>query len=79
MTDAFIPLHAIKGRGMATSIAHRFSRDDRAAFDDGWGTLEDGVAASADRLPLQTEVTFEECKSAIAGRNAVLKRQSQSS
>ena len=74
-----IPTHAIKGRGTATQIAHRFSRDGRAAFADGWGTLEAGAAESADKLPLQTEVTFEECKSAITGRNAVLKRQSQSS
>ena len=60
-----IPLHAIKGRGTATHIAHRYSRDARAAFDDGWGTLEEGAAESADRLPLQTQVTFEDCKSAI--------------
>ena len=60
-----IPIHAIKGRGTATAIAHRFSRDERDAFDDGWGTLEDGAAESADKLPLQTQVTFEDCKSAI--------------
>ena len=60
-----IPVHAIKGRGTATHIAHRFSVDERAAFDDGWGTLEDGAAESAEKLPLQTQVTFEDCKSAI--------------
>ena len=38
MSDAFIPLHALKGRGAATHIAHRFERDQRAAFDDGCGT-----------------------------------------
>ena len=61
-----IPLHAIKGRGSATAIAHRFSRDERAAFDDGWGTLEDGMAEREDGLPLQTTVRFEDCKSAIS-------------
>ncbi len=66
MKDVLVPVHAIKGRGMATSMAHRFSRDERAAFDDGWGTLEDGVAQAADQLPLQTEVTFEDVKSAIS-------------
>ena len=63
--QTLIPIHAIKGRGMATSLAHRFSVDARAAFDDGWGTLEDGAAESADKLPLQTLVTFEDAKSAI--------------
>jgi DNA repair photolyase len=71
--SSIIPIHAIKGRGMATSIAHRFSRDERDAFDDGWGTLgnvEDQTAEfqdadSQDKLPLQTQVTFEDAKSAI--------------
>ncbi len=60
-----IPIHIIKGRGTATHIAHRFSRDERDAFDDGWGTLEDDAAEAAEKLPLQTQVTFEDCKSAI--------------
>lgn len=63
--DTVIPIHAIKGRGMATSIAHRFSSDERDAFDDGWGTLEDSSAVSADKLPLQTQVRLEDAKSAI--------------
>ena len=66
MNEATIPIHAIKGRGMATSIAHRFSQDERDAFDDGWGTLQDGAAESASRLPLQTQVTWEDVKSAIS-------------
>ena len=60
-----IPIEAIKGRGSATAIAHRFSRDERGAFDDGWGTLEEGAAEGAERLPLQTQVRFEDAKSAI--------------
>ena len=43
MADTFIPVQALKGRGAATRLAHRFERDERAAFDDGWGTLEEGV------------------------------------
>ncbi len=58
-------IQSIKGRGSATAIAHRFSRDARDAFDDGWGTLEEGVAESADKAPLHTQVTFEDAKSAI--------------
>ena len=40
MTEVTIPIHAIKGRGTATRLAHRFERDARLAYDDGWGTLE---------------------------------------
>jgi DNA repair photolyase len=64
MPDAFIPIHAIKGRGAATRLPHRFERDARDAFDDGWGTLEEG---SAEALPpLQTEVRFEDVKSVLS-------------
>jgi len=38
--EAIIPLHAIKGRGAANRLAHRFECLDRSAFDDGWGTLD---------------------------------------
>ncbi len=61
--DTSIALAALKGRGAASFIAHRFSKDERADFDDGWNTLaEQGVA---DRSPLQTQVIFEDAKSAI--------------
>lgn len=40
MHEVAIPVHAIKGRGAAGQQAHRFSVDARAAFDDGWGTLD---------------------------------------
>jgi DNA repair photolyase len=63
MSEAFIPLHAIKGRGTATRLAHRFTKDVRDAWDDGWGTLED---AALDQKPPETEVTFEDARSAIA-------------
>src|SRR6218665_94547 len=58
-----IPLSAIKGRGAATRIAHRFASEQRDACDDGWGGLEaQGAAAGS---PLRTEVIWEEAKSAI--------------
>jgi DNA repair photolyase len=68
MPDAFIPLHALKGRGAATHIPHRFERDVRNAFDDGWGTLEEGAAEMSP--PLQTEVRFEDAKSALSGNDS---------
>ena len=64
MTDAVIPIHAIKGRGTATRMPHRFEKDVRSAWDDGWNTLED--AAAEDTPCLETEVIFEDAKSAIS-------------
>ncbi len=64
MTSIHIPPSAIKGRGAASRIAHRFERDVRDTFDDGWGPGEaDGSDAPA---PLQTQVTFEDARSIIS-------------
>ncbi|MDR3455363.1 MAG: PA0069 family radical SAM protein [Rhodoferax sp.] len=63
MNDVMIPLHAIKGRGTATRIAHRFERDVRDAFDDGWDTLTDDT--QNDSASPATQVTFEDAKSAL--------------
>ena len=62
MDSVTIPLAAIKGRGAATRLAHRFEKNARDAFDDGWGTLEEGHAGKA---PPQTMVTWEQPKSAL--------------
>ena len=63
MNVTTIPLHAIKGRGAATRLAHRFESVERDAFDDGWGTLQEFTPDGP--LPLATEVTLEDAKSAI--------------
>ncbi len=68
MDEFVIPLQAIKGRGSATHMAHRFSKDERNAFDDGWGTMEEGVIEGGG--PLTTHVTFEDAKSAIASNDS---------
>ena len=31
------PVHVFKGRGAVSRLAHRFTRDERSMFDDGWG------------------------------------------
>ena len=62
MSEVRIPVSALKGRGSATRLAHRFERDQRAAWDDGWGTLQ---AAHADPAAPQTQVTFEDARSVI--------------
>ncbi|HWI83573.1 PA0069 family radical SAM protein [Ramlibacter sp.] len=64
MDEAVIPLGAIKGRGSATRLAHRFERDSRGAFDDGWDTL--GEAAAQAGEPPPTEVIWETARSAIS-------------
>lgn len=63
MTDFLIPVNAIKGRGSATRMAHRFEKLAREACDDGWASLP-GIEPG-DRASLQTEVTFEDARSAI--------------
>src|SRR5688572_6382669 len=55
-----IPVSAIKGRGTATRIAHRYERDQRAALDDGW----EGEAEGSE--PPRTEIIWEEARSVIA-------------
>ncbi len=68
MAETIIPLSAIKGRGAATYLPHRFQKDARAAFDDGWGTLEEGALQGHGGLA--TQVTFEDAKSAITGNDS---------
>ena len=59
-----IPIHAIKGRGAASQIAHRFERDDRSAFDDGWSTLDETWPYQHVAVP--TTVRPENAKGAIS-------------
>lgn len=63
MKEVGIPIHAIKGRGAATRLAHRFESVERDAFDDGWGTLQESTPDGPQ--PLATEVMLEDAKSAI--------------
>ena len=66
-----IPLQAIRGRGAATAMAHRFVRDTREVVDDGWGhapwhAAEDEGAAPA----LATRVHLETARSAICANDS---------
>ncbi|AVP57456.1 PA0069 family radical SAM protein [Pulveribacter suum] len=58
-----IPVQAVKGRGVASRMAHRFSTDQRDAFDDGWDAREPGVGNAP--LPVRTEVIWEDARSAL--------------
>ena len=68
MSESFIPIAALKGRGAATRLAHRFERDARAAFDDGWQTWDEALQGNA-RRP-QTEVRWEDVKSVIVANDS---------
>lgn len=68
MSEFSIPLTVLKGRGAATCIAHRFERDARAAFDDGWQTWDDALAGEAPKL--QTGLRWEDARSAIVSNDS---------
>jgi DNA repair photolyase len=64
----FVPPQPIKGRGTAWAIEHRFTRDGREAYDDGWGTLEQ--AASEEMVSPGTTIIEEQVKSILAGNES---------
>lgn len=73
-----IPLQAIRGRGAASALPHRFHREAREIADDGWGTMMapgggQGAFAEADVDPeddgparLATQVHFETARTALS-------------
>ncbi len=66
MSSSFEPIHlvgAMKGRGTASRMAHRFATDARVSVDDGWGVMDD--PADADAKAPATVVSAELAKSAI--------------
>jgi DNA repair photolyase len=63
MSSFTLPVHAIKGRGSATALPHRFHTDARDPFDDGWGTQESDER-SGPAAP--TDVVLEDAKGAIS-------------
>ncbi|MFN4349865.1 MAG: PA0069 family radical SAM protein [Hylemonella sp.] len=68
MADFKIPLQTLKGRGAATRNAHRFESDARAAFDDGWFTWDEALSGEAPKL--QTEVRWEDARSALVSNDS---------
>lgn len=67
MDEVRIPIQALKGRGAATRLAHRFELDTRQAFDDGWDTLADAKSPSQQ---LATEVIWEDARSIIGSNDS---------
>lgn len=67
-TLMYAPATALKGRGTVWALEHRFTRDPREGFDDGWGTLEQ--AARDGEAPPDTQVTEERVKSILTGNDS---------
>ena len=58
----------VKGRGTVWALEHRFSRDSREAFDDGWGTLEQ--AAQEEHRAPTTQIVEERAKSILSSNDS---------
>ncbi len=59
---------ALKGRGTAWAIEHRFSTRATEAWDDGWGTLDQ--IASEERLAPTTQIIEERAKSILSSNDS---------
>lgn len=59
---------ALKGRGTAWAIEHRFAATARASFDDGWGTL--AQAAEEEQSVPATHVVEENVRGILAGNDS---------
>ena len=57
--------NALKGRGTAVAIPHRFEPSAREAFDDGWDTLDEAALARGEAPPPATTVTHEQARSLL--------------
>jgi DNA repair photolyase len=68
LEEVRIPIEALKGRGSATRMAHRFEKDQRDAFDDGWSTLQEGFVL--EREQLRTEVIWEDARTIITSNDS---------
>ena len=65
--EARIPIHAIRGRGAATAMPHRFAKDSRTVVDDGWDFPWDGEAQAT---PQPTRVHRETARSALCANDS---------
>ncbi|MDN5503587.1 MAG: hypothetical protein L0H10_07165 [Comamonas sp.] len=62
------PIQPIKGRGAASQITHRFARELRQGFDDGWGKSEqeEGSEVGEEVKTWRTHLEWERAKSALS-------------
>lgn len=62
------PATALKGRGTAWAVAHRFQREAREAIDDGWGPQE--AEEARDRVAPDTLVYEEHAHRILQGNDS---------
>lgn len=68
-TLIFVPhVAALKGRGTAWALEHRFTREQHDAFDDGWGTLEQ--AAREEHSAPSTQVIEQTVKTILSSNES---------
>ena len=66
-----IPVQAIRGRGAATALPHRFAQDVRERVDDGWGNAQEADADDEDGAPAPaTTVHLETARSALCANDS---------
>ncbi len=68
MIDARAVPAALKGRGTAWALPHRFQAEQHADFDDGWGTLQQQVSEAG--LPRPTQVLEESVRSILSANDS---------
>src|SRR5512145_711054 len=59
---------ALKGRGTAWAIEHRFTREQHESFDDGWGTLEQ--AAREEQSAPATQIIEQTVRTILSGNDS---------
>lgn len=59
---------ALKGRGSAWQLAHRFEHRAREHFDDGWGSLDQ--VAQEKTLPPETQIVEEQARSILSSNQS---------
>lgn len=64
-TLVYMPLAALKGRGTAWAIEHRFSSQHKESLDDGWNTLARAAEEEAERPAPATRVHDEQVRSVL--------------
>ncbi|MDM4765991.1 hypothetical protein [Pelomonas sp. SE-A7] len=64
----YLKPESVKGRGSGWEIAHRFSKDEREQFDDGWGSLDQ--EAAQEHLPPATQIIEERVKSILSSNQS---------
>ena len=67
-TLVFMPRAALKGRGTAWAIEHRFSSEQHQSVDDGWGLLEQ--AAHEEAVAPETQIIEQRVKSILSGNDS---------